>query len=150
MSCCGNAEKKPNNKHNVKSTDIQLFDFTICFLSVSPFRALHSVCCTFLYFGRVCEHKHTGGAVWWQNVAGGKTVGTPSHWPQWLPFAFPTYTHILWQRIYCHSDTLNTLSERMVLFFFTSEVKNRVQEGGREKEGTQNHVRPPQGRFGIV
>ena len=29
-----------------------------------------------------------------------------------------THTHtLLWQRNYCHSDTLNTLSERMALFF---------------------------------
>lgn len=64
---------------------------------------------------------------------------------------FPTHAHMQWQRNYCYSDTLNTLSKRMVLFFLAGwTVKNGVQEGGRVKEGTQNHVRPPQGRFGIV
>lgn len=33
-----------------------------------------------------------------------------------LSSVFSTYTHMLWQRSYCHSDTLSTLSARMALF----------------------------------
>ena len=61
------------------------------------------------------------------------------------------HTHTLWQRSYCHSDTLSTLSERMVLLLKGWKSEEwRVQEGRREKEGKQNHVRHTQGRFGIV
>lgn len=100
-----------NNKLNMWS----LSAFS-CLISLFAFWVFHLtfLCtyCAFLYFGRVCEvqeHKHKGGALWWQNMAGGKTVLTLSLRPHWLPLRFP-HTHMLWQRNHCHSDTPNTLS----------------------------------------
>lgn len=81
-SCCCNAETTIN------------ITCEVCRLSGVWFCYLPSLCCVLICTvgGFVKEHKHTGGAVWWQNVAGGKTVGTPSHCPQWLPLSFP-HTH---------------------------------------------------------
>lgn len=46
--------------------------------------------------------------------------------------------------------TKHIIPENGPLFTEWKSEEWRVQEGGREKEGTQNHVRPPQGGFVIV
>lgn len=75
-------------------------------------------------------------------------MGTPSHHPRLLP-VFLTYTRMQQQGAYCHPGTLKTLSKSKVLMFCFFQTgwtaKNGVREEQRMKEGTQNHVRAPQG-----
>lgn len=54
-----------------------------------------------------------------------------------------THTHMLRQRNYCPSDTLNTLSERMALFEQGGKVKNRECRKGEERRKAHKNMSDP-------
>ena len=117
-SCCCNAETTINITWSLPALRclILLFAFTLL--------------CTSLYCGRVCIG---APAVWWQNVATGKTVGTPSHCPQWLPLSFP-HTHTCNGKEAIVTQTHWTHYLRGWPFFLKDwKVKNRECRKGEER-----------------
>ena len=114
--CPAVAMLKKINKHNMKSADLQLFDFAFC-----PCVLFISLCAVLIV--QSCR---------WQDIAAGETRGSPSHCPQCS--LFPTFTHKLRQRNYCPSDTLNTLCEAMAFFFLHRVEKWSIESAGRGGE----------------
>lgn len=150
-SCFGPLGVLKLNWKKKKFAGLQLFDFSFCFLRASVDLVVYLLCYSVLWQGvwSARTQTHEWG---WLMTEGGRRQHCGNSFPlsSVITSVFPTYAHMGRQRNYCYPDTLNTLSKRMVPFLTGWTVKNGVQEGRRVKEGTQNLVRPPQGRFGIV